>query len=462
MANHARPVVTGPISGGQRGRPFFVPKLDLAPHGYVEEEFFIEGEAVRYRPVAGTTFGRDGRWQVEPAASAPYKTRIVVYRPQDPARFNGTVFVCWTNVSGGCDNISGLYEDILTTGAAVVGISAQKAGVHGAGPQPKGLLAWDPDRYGSLFLPGDDYSFDIFTQGARAVGPDRDRAVDPMHGLEVRKLIANGSSQSAARLATYINAVHPLAHALDGYILQLYFGTGVPIEVGDTVAVLTNDAPPAVLTRGENLIREDLDVPVMVVNSELEAIACNAVRQPDTALFRTWEVTGSSHVAEQYVLQRIEQTNVNFGPDGSAPVPLLPGMNRVPMAIVENAANHYVDIWVNGGPPPPSQPLIEFDGATVVRDERGVARGGVRLPQVLAPLARHDAIPTGPGMLAFLCGTSKPFAASEILAMYGDEAGYMRQFEEASRRAIAAGVLLPCDASWMIEEARQDFRRFTA
>jgi hypothetical protein len=137
-------------------------------------------------------------------------------------------------------------------------------------------------------------------------------------------------------------------------------------------------------------------------------------------------------------------------------------MNRVPMGLVEDAANHHADIWVNQGAPPPKQPWIEFDGDKVVRDERGIARGGVRLPQINAPLARHDAIPTSPGMLAFLCGSSTPFDAAEIVALYSDEAGYMKRFNEAAGQAVASGVLMEREVAALAEEARADFRRFTS
>ena len=51
--------------------------------------------------------------------------------------------------------------------------------------------------------------------------------------------------------------------------------------------------------RGSNFVRDDLDVPVMIVNSELEAIACFPVRQPDTDRLRWWESAGTCHVSEQ-------------------------------------------------------------------------------------------------------------------------------------------------------------------
>ena len=55
------------------------------------------------------------------------------------------------------------------------------------------LKGWDPERYGTLDHPGDDFSFDIYTQAARAVGPAT------LGGLAPEKLVASGGSQSAMR-----------------------------------------------------------------------------------------------------------------------------------------------------------------------------------------------------------------------------------------------------------------------
>ncbi|AHH19827.1 hypothetical protein NONO_c50430 [Nocardia nova SH22a] len=454
MADTRRPVVTGPVTGG-RGVPYYRQAVDLAAYDYVEEEYFLEGEAERYVPAPGAEIGRDGHWQAEPVGSAPYKTRIVVYRPADPEKFSGTVFVCWTNVSAGSDTIDGLTVEMLESGCAAVGVSAQPGGVRGVPETRAGLVDWDPERYGALSVPGDDYSFDIFSQAGRAIGPERDRSVDPMGGLPVRNLIAHGSSQSAGRLGAYINAVHPLAHVYDGFVLRLYFGTGTPLEVGDQIATLggaTHAKPGA--NSAENLIRDDLDVPVMIVNSELEALACRNVRQPDTDRFRWWEVTGSSHVAEQGIKRSIE-----LGRRSS--VAVTPGMNRVPIAPVDDAAYHHMAAWVDSGTLPPIAPRIEFDNETIVRDQIGIAEGGIRLPQVRVPLARHDAIPLGDDWLSFVAGSSHPLSAAGILAMYGDEQTYMARFEEAAREAVAAGVLLERDVPALVAEARDDFRRLS-
>src|SRR6185312_2441504 len=82
-------VLTGPVTGP--GMPFTAAPIDLASMGYVEEEYFLEGEATAYDFQSPP--GDDGVWSVKTTTKAPYKTRLLVRRPTDPARFNGSVFV---------------------------------------------------------------------------------------------------------------------------------------------------------------------------------------------------------------------------------------------------------------------------------------------------------------------------------------------------------------------------------
>jgi hypothetical protein len=152
-------------TGWRFGRPLF----DLAEHGYVEEESFLSGAATTYRPAPGTEWGRGGRWQAEVKASVPYRTRILVYRPADPQRFNHTALVCWNNVTAGYELFHGESPEILEGGYAFVAATVQRVGVHGFPASSQGLAAWDPERYGSLRIPTDDASFDIFTQQARGI-----------------------------------------------------------------------------------------------------------------------------------------------------------------------------------------------------------------------------------------------------------------------------------------------------
>src|SRR6478752_633180 len=145
MAEVPNPTVTGPIAApGIPGTTahnysFFATNHDLAIHGYIEEEFFIQGTANRYTtPQQATATVAD--------SNHPYKTRIVIRRPADPRRFNGTVLVEWDNVTNGFDaeNIWFFgWEHILRGGYAWVGVSAQQVGVTA-------LKTFSAERYGSI------------------------------------------------------------------------------------------------------------------------------------------------------------------------------------------------------------------------------------------------------------------------------------------------------------------------
>ena len=88
------PVVTGPIAATAiPGDPshnyiFFATNHELATNGYVEEEFFVEGTASSFTPTG--PLSADGHWTVQPTASAPFRTRILVRRPRSADTFNGT------------------------------------------------------------------------------------------------------------------------------------------------------------------------------------------------------------------------------------------------------------------------------------------------------------------------------------------------------------------------------------
>src|SRR5438034_607252 len=135
-----------------------------------------------------------------------------------------------------------------------VAVTTQKVGVSGGfaipipGYHPKGLVDQNPTRYKSLHHPGDQYSYDIFSQAAQALlHPDGPNPLGPLHAAN---LIADGESQSAFRLVTYANAIAPLTNIYDGFMIHSRAGGGSAIAPGPTGAVPT----PA-------RIRTDLHVP---------------------------------------------------------------------------------------------------------------------------------------------------------------------------------------------------------
>ena len=422
--------LSGPVTGGERGTPFNA--VDVADRGYVTEEYFLEGEATAYELTEGV-HTPDGQWKTRASADkADFRTRMLVVRPEDPSAFNGTVIAFWLNVTAGFELGSAGGEALR--GYAWVGVSAQKVGIDGFPGNPGGLKAWDPERYGSLLHPGDAFSYDIFTQVARAIGPERDRQdLDPMGGLEVERLIAAGASQSAARLRTYINGVHPVQGVFDGFLPYIDFGGVVPFA---------SERGGGRRGRSASSIRADLDVPVIVVNSETEPPRYYPVREPDSDRFRLWEVAGTSHVS---VARPKERT--------------VEGSNWLAYNPVYEAAIRHLHRWIKDGVEPPRMPRVEMkagdSGPEVVRDEHGNAVGGIRLPDLEAPTASHS----GAGMqrdgnrFGFLYGTATDFDSEQLAALYPDSESYLDAWNAALDRAVEQGMVLPEDAPEMRQRA---------
>ena len=400
------------------------------------EEFAIEGEAVAYEPEPGSELGADGRYRLREADTARFGTRLLVVRPSDAAGFSGTVYLNWQNVSAGFEFGAANDEEIYRSGAAWVGVSAQKVGVDGfpadfvartGAPPGAPLKRYDPARYGALDHPGDRWSYDMFTQVARAVGADRDRGgVDPLGGLDVEYVIATGGSQSAARLLAYINGVHLLTRAVQAYMPTIGGFHATPFNDG-----LATDTPAYGFR--PCIVRDDLDVPVFFVNSEAEvpARAGVPIAVRDTDRFRLWEVAGTPHSTRR--------EPIDYG-EGWRENPLT-------YAAVIGSAFRHMQRWLREGTPPPSVPYVETAGTppTVVRDEYGNARGGVRLPEMEAPTMTHEPRATAEGFGA-MSGRAKSLPAEVLASLYPDDAAYVKAYSAAADAAVEAGTMLPEEA----------------
>jgi len=112
--------------------PDLTSDFNLAVLGYEETEYAVEGRAVSFE-LQGER-GADGRWEVTTGPDATFRTRILVRRPVDAARFSGTAVVEWHNVSGGLDVGPGwgfVHRHIAAQGHAWVGVAVQRAGIDG-------------------------------------------------------------------------------------------------------------------------------------------------------------------------------------------------------------------------------------------------------------------------------------------------------------------------------------------
>jgi Alpha/beta hydrolase domain len=425
---------------------------DLTGTGYEAHEYLAAGTAISYQ--AGTLSG-DGRWAFTPAGEAPYRTRILVRRPSDPARFNGTVAVEWLNVSGGVDadpEWATLHEEIVRSGAVWVGVSAQVIGVEGGpvlvsapggeGIAGTGLKAIDPARYGSLSHPGDGFSFDIFTQVARALRSGG----NPLGGLTPERVLALGESQSAYAMVTYVNGVQPLTKAFDGFFVHSRGAFALPLVAPGESAELAS-----ALAGTPTIFRTDTEVPILDVQTETDVASLlnsQAARQADTDRFRLWEVAGTAH-ADAHLLGATASKL-----DCGTPV------NDGPMHVVAKAALRALDSWARGGQPPPTAPRLDLTAEPspmIQRDANGIASGGVRTPLVDVPAVVVSGAP-GPNtsILCLLLGSTTPLPAGAAAAMYSSPDEYQNRYDDAVDATIRAGFALDDDRAALEAFAKPD------
>jgi hypothetical protein len=445
-----RPSTTGPAadlsqeltSAGEAfiGSPFAVP---LEPRGYVQQELVASGTAVSFRPQCEPA--SDGRWAFVPDESAPYRTRIVVRRPNDLTAFSGTVVLEWLNVSGGLDadpEWASVHEEVLRRGHVWIGMSAQRVGVMG-GPvlvegidDPRALLAGkglrgiDPTRYGSLDHPGDGFSFDMFTQVARAI-----RSGSASGGQQPQRVIAAGESQSAAALVTYYNGVQALTREFDGFFVHSRGASGLPLVGRDEHVAIE-----AMVDRVPTIFRTDGDVPVISVQSEGDVtglLDSYAARQPDSDSFRLWEVAGTAH-ADAHLLGAFA-SSIDCG---------LP-INDGPFHLVVKAGLRAMTTRIEEGKAPTMAPRLEVASEPtpkVIRDADGIAVGGIRTPPVDVPVAALSGEP-GPAasVLCLLLGSTRPFTAERIAQLYPSRAEYLRRYTESADKTVESGFVLAED-----------------
>lgn len=452
----ASPTVTGPVTGGTGAVVVQGTSFDLSSVGYAQSEFFLSGNATSYTPTA--PLGSDGIWSVAPASTAPYTTRVVVNRPVNPARFNGTVVVEWLNVSAGLDAAPEWlvsHSELIREGFAWVGISAQSTGVAAT-------KAADPLRYAALSHPGDSYSYDIYSQAGQAI---RDSAATILGQLRPRKVLAEGESQSAFRLTTYINAVQPLVHVYDGFLVHSRAGGGL-------LAPLSQSPQADVPTPDVILIRPDLGVPVLTVQTESDLILLGSIaaRQPDTQSLRLWEIAGTAH-ADDYIANLGHADNG----DGTTAVQELNGMLNPPtgtvsfscakpintgqMHYVLNAAQYALNRWVTIGVPPASASRLDLTvtdaGPSFTLDANGNVTGGVRTPSVDVPVATLSGLGQSGSQFCFLFGTTTPFDAAKLSALYPTHGEFVVKWAASSGAGVARGFIRPADAAQLITAARK-------
>ena len=345
------------------------------------------------------------------------------------------MLVEWDNVTNGFDAENVWFfawEHMVSDGFAWVGVSAQNVGVTA-------LKKFSGDRYGALdvthagAVTGDALSFDIFSQAGQAL--KRPGTVDMLGGLKPRHVIAVGESQSAGRLATYVNSIHPLANVYDGFLL---------------------------LSSLNQKIRGDLDAPAWKVSTEYDVQAGEAnSRQPDTDMVRSWEIAGTSHVDHHLRQSRepLELRDIGTSSEAAmAPACTVPTVGtRVPVQYVLASAFDLLVRWVEKKTLPPAAPPLtttaEGNRITMARDANGLALGGIRLAEVAVPTALNVGTNSGPGACV-RWGYYKPFDVATLNRLYPTHAAYVSAVERVTNDNVRAGYILKADAERTVQQAR--------
>lgn len=373
---------TGQLFGKSKG---------LDEHDYLEEEFLFTG------------------------TSPAYTSRMVVHRPADPARFTGTVYMEWYNVTGGID--MGVFwalnrEYFMREGHVHVGVSAQKVGADA-------LKTYDAERYASINHPGDTEANAIFSQAAMAIRSQTELLLGPC--MPVRAVLGGGQSQSSGRLAPYVDSVQPTDQMYDGFLLH---SGGRPS--GNPV------------------------VPVFVVYTMAEADG-TLLDEPNVV---EWEVAGASH-SDAYISAKGEEEQASqLGIMTECATP----MNDYPAFMVYNAALDWLNRWVLEGERPPSGDPLQPGQV----DQYGNALGGVRIQDIEVPIATYStagAMPADPLDFFSLItcgagGSAVRLTEQELLELYPTHEDYVQQYTEAADEALANGYLLQADYEAALQKAQ--------
>ena len=481
------PSVQGPIEPASKISFVGSTLFPLAPLGYEQNEFFLSGTADSYTSKA--PLSTNGQWDATTATKAPYTTRVVVYRPIDPKRFDGTVVVEWLNVTGGVDAAAAwlqAHTQMIRDGMAYVGVDAQAGGINGeAGslaasssqPGGGGLKATDPTRYNALQHPGDSYSYSIFQQAGNAVHTDTTKILG---GLVPTHVLALGESQSAFFLTTYINALQQQSSGIyDAYFVYSRGGNG---------ASLSESPQQTINTPTPTYIRTDLHVPVFLFETETDVLGLGyiAARQSATNEIREWEVAGSAHDDSYGLLYSRTDTGDGAADAAAFQSMLTPSSDPIPgivsCSLPINSGSHTyplraaieaVNNWMKTGTPPPQSPRLDVAPGNThyVTDALGEAEGGIRTPQVAAPVATLSGLgqPGLPGatqqpkssttlganQICGIFGTTYPFSAAQLTALYPTHTAFVTKWDAATTALVKKSYLLPADAQTLDKVAAQ-------
>lgn len=452
--------------------------LDLAEHGYVEEEYLVSGRA--------RVFDWPERAGLEPPvlARGAYTTRILVRRPATAEAFNGTAIVEAFNPSSPVDlpiMWAESYEHFIEQGIAWVGVTVKPNTIVA-------LKRFDAARYRALSMPHPPsgptcaageinawsqpttptdetgLAWDVLSQ-LGAVLKDTGSA-NPL-GRAAERVYLTGQSQTAGYARTYASVFARVATDTAGApIYDGYLYSGSPPWQVPLYQCKADFAPG-----DPRLITGAAGVPVIEIFAEgdmgtnIETRRADSDAPPD--LFRRYEIAGAAHTDPWERLSFPSSADMARAADQPDAIPSADCApddvepSDFPVRHVFNAAWSHLDRWAREGVPAPraerlvlkeEAPTSFAPASAFVTDARGNAIGGVRTPHVDVPTARWIGAKTG-GFQCMFQGYKRSFTAAELEALYGTHERYVERVRSSVLELQAQRWLTPADAAAIVRDA---------
>jgi len=372
------------------------PGRDVKFYKYDTDEYFVSGTA-------------NGK---------PYKTRLVIRKPADNARFSGLVLAESMHPAGNAHGFEYTSVYLMDSGH----IAAEILTSGPARPQ-----STNAERYADLVM-SNDQTNEILAQVGALVKSSR----GPLAGLTVRKMVLFGTSASSAVLTNYLPA-HMVYRTPE---MQRIYDGFLPTSNGTVI--------------------QAVDVPLIQIPTQHEYENIGTTRQDGDApgdQYRDFEFAGMGHLDSRNNLARL--------PQSACVNPL----SKYPLEAYMAVALYHLLRWVDQGivPPRADRVLIDRnranDGSLMALDEHGNPKGGIRNPYVDFPVAKYTARNTAAPVNgnAQLCGLSVYQTAIEkdkLRKLYGSKANFVKKVDARLKELEREGWSLPVYHELILADAR--------
>ncbi|MGN0707654.1 MAG: alpha/beta hydrolase domain-containing protein [Faecalibacterium sp.] len=443
----------------------------LEEYHYIEQEYFISGTANLY----DLADRKDPSTLYIAEMGLPYTTRILVRYPDGtdgaPA-FNGNVYVDLLNITAGYDN-----EDLwrrsykyLMEGSAYVGITYNGTGAAA-------LKNFDPERYAAINYPADEngkarngISYDIINQVGQLIKSNKGAEI--LGGNKPEKVFLCAQSSSGYYLNGWLNVFYP--HSKTAYWGRPVFDGYVSIVCGTLgVGTYNPDDYSVAFTSGQFV---DTEEPFVAISSEMESSLKNFATwaytpKADTDTFRLYEVAGAPHSDPvSPVVPNYEEINMaNTKGDVKADKVYAEGHYESDLNLDQIITGALANIaqWARDpsfAMPSGQEQWIPVQGMAVERDAYGNLVGGVRMPQIEAPVATYYWSRNGAGYNTD--GSMVYFTYEQLKARYGYGeqdvsadtlyARYLAEYEAAAAALKEAGLIRETECAELIAYSRND------